>query len=464
MLIRILARVVPTNAREAFWPGFVLSLIFGLIIIFAVRPLTGLNSKFGNEGHDGYWQIAWNVARGNGFVFDSGGPPELHRPPLTPLLFVPLTFLPAGIQQPALVLLHSLMIGAVCFFLFDLASRTSGPRIAGMAVVVLLLYPWLYWHAKNPMNIITQMLGLVFMLDLMASEFLQPERPVLAIYPFSHPNGRLVVTGISAALLALTHGTTLPAITIMLLLIFAVGIVRRNRHMILAAVIPGVVAAVVIAPWTYRNWRVIHRFVPVVQAAGFAYYLGNVHWGFGLDGGVVSDVSEREHMFAVPGLPDFSNTIRFCGVTDAATANALSDWMVKDMKTHPTQLLSKIMLDAMEFYFPIVYNISCRREHNQNLTAIFEQIGVSIFHLTLWGLAFVGIWKAKDKSFRLLQLLILLIIGIFCLPYLPVIAYIGHAQYAATLVPLLAILTAGGILALLPALPEVKEVREPNGS
>jgi hypothetical protein len=138
--------------------------------------------------------------------------------------------------------------------------------------------------------------------------------------------------------------------------------------------------------------------------------------------------------------------------------------MVKDMKTHPTQLLSKIMLDAMEFYFPIVYNISCRREHNQNLTAIFEQIGVSIFHLTLWGLAFVGIWKAKDKSFRLLQLLILLIIGIFCLPYLPVIAYIGHAQYAATLVPLLAILTAGGILALLPALPEVKEVREPNGS
>jgi hypothetical protein len=445
----ILSIVIPADARGAFLRGFGLSLFFGLFIIFVVGPATGVSSSFGGEGHDGYWEIAWNVARGNGFVFEPGGPPELHRPPVAPLLLAPLTLLPASSQQAALVLLNSLLIGAICYFLFDLASRISGSQAAGIAVGILLLYPWLYWHAKNPMNIISQTLGVVFLLDLIASGFLRSDRPAISVYPFDCTVGRLVLTGVAAAVLALTHGTALLAIVFLLLLVLIAGIVKGNRHWILAAIIPGVVAMVCIAPWTYRNWKVTHRFVPIVHSAGFAYFLGSAHWGFGSDGKGLSAGDNFKGVFVAAHLPDASSTVRYCGVTDVTVANELGNAMVKDMKSYPGKLFTKTFLNALEFYFPIVYSVS--KGHflsPKTIASAMESLALSIVHFLLWGLAIVGIWTTKDKIVRRSQLLVLLSIGLLCIPYFPVIAFIGHAQYAAPIVPLLAILAASGVLAL----------------
>jgi hypothetical protein len=115
------------------------------------------------------------------------------------------------------------------------------------------------------------------------------------------------------------------------------------------------------------------------------------------------------------------------------------------MKSHPVQLLTKSLLDALEFYFPALQDLVLKQTRPVSVSARMERLAVSFFHLALWALAFVGIWKMKEKKVRISQLLILLGIVALCLPYFPVIAYIGHAQYAAPLVPLLAILAAIGL-------------------
>jgi peptidoglycan/LPS O-acetylase OafA/YrhL len=50
---------------------------------------------------------------------------------------------------------------------------------------------------------------------------------------------------------------------------------RRARRSVERAALFLVTALVVVAPWTYRNWRVFHAFVPVSTAGGLALFQGN---------------------------------------------------------------------------------------------------------------------------------------------------------------------------------------------
>ena len=146
--------------------------------------------------------------------------------------------------------------------------------MAKVAVAILLLYPWLYWHVKNPMNVITQMLGIVLVLDLIASELWPHETPIRPMGVFAHPFVRPICIGLALAMVSLVHGAVFPAMTVIWLLLFSAGIVCRNRRLALVAVVSGLTAMIAIAPWTYRNWKVTHRFIPVVHSAGACLFLG----------------------------------------------------------------------------------------------------------------------------------------------------------------------------------------------
>jgi 4-amino-4-deoxy-L-arabinose transferase-like glycosyltransferase len=444
--------IIPESPRGAFWMGFSIAAVLGLSVILIIGPLMGVSGAFGGVGHDGYWEIACNLARGNGFVFEPGGPPELHRPPLIPLLFAPLTLLPSWLCRPGVIVLQSLFFGATCFLVYDLAWRIGGVRIARLAAGMLLLYPWAYWHVKNPMNVVAQMFGIMLVMDLIASNFWRRERPILAAGPFAHPLGRSICTGLAMGLLSLVHGTTFPAMVLILLLMLIAGIVCRNRRLVVAAGISGLVAAVVISPWTYRNWTVAHRFLPVVHSAPYAYFLGNNHWGFGVDRAFASRTNEFQQAFAAANMPDLTATVRYSGVTDVAVANELETRMVQDMKAHPAQLLVKILLDGVEYYCPLIYNFFGPRFVSEGVSWIIETVVISAFHFALWVLALIGLWKIRDRKLRFALFLIFFCIIMLCAPYLPAVAgTIEHAQYAAPLIPLLMILAAAGVSALIDA-------------
>ena len=56
----------------------------------------GLNVEFTGPRHDGYVEIATMLVQGEGFRFEPGGPPVMHRPPLYPVLLMPFVGLPAA--------------------------------------------------------------------------------------------------------------------------------------------------------------------------------------------------------------------------------------------------------------------------------------------------------------------------------------------------------------------------------
>ena len=440
MLKTILARVPPRDARGAFLRGFGLALGIGLAIIFVVGPMLGVCKGFGGRVHDGYLELGANLAAGRGFVFEPGGPPSTHRPPLTPILLAPITRLPRSGQRPALILMHSLMVGATFFLLFDLARKAFDARIASGSIGLMLAYPWLFWHVKNPMSMITQMTCTMLVVHLIGSELLESFRDGSA--PRSrHWLLRAGLLGLAGAAAILTHGTMLLSIPVLLLAVAAIGLRSHRRRLAAVAVLAGVVAVVAISPWSYRNWRVCRRFVPVVTGAGLQYFYGNALWGFD---GHFTWQDRWERALAMAGVEDEpSRVVHFCGWKDPDLDREANRRMLEDVASHPARFAGKVALNAIELYLPAIRD-AITRTGPKGTTV--RHLALSAWHSVYWGLAVWGLWGLRRS--RLRPRLWLILGGIVALSvfYLPFVTMIGHSGYTLPTLPLLSVLASVGLL------------------
>jgi len=440
VLNTILARVLPRDARGAFLRGFGLSLGLGLAIIFVVGPMLGVSKGFGGRVHDGYLELGTNLAAGRGFVFEPGGPPCTHRPPLTPILLAPIARLPFAWQRPALILMHSLMVGATFFLLFDLARRAFDARVAAGSIGLMLGYPWLFWHVKNPMSMITQMTCTMLVVHLIGSELLDSFGNA-STRRSRHWPARAGLLGLAGAAAILTHGTMLLSIPVLLLAVAAIGLVHHRRRLAAVAVLAGVVAALAVAPWSYRNWRVCHRFVPVVTGAGLQYFYGNALWGFD---GHFTWQDRWERALAMAGVENGpSRVVHFCGWKDPELDREANRRMVEDIASHPARFARKIALNAIELYLPAIRD-AIARTGPKGTTA--RHLALSAWHSFYWALAVWGTWGLRRS--RLRPRLWLMLAGIFVLSvfYLPFVTMIGHSGYTLQTLPLLSVLASVGWL------------------
>jgi len=445
MVARLLDRLPPRTGGQALAWAFGLALSGGLAIILIVGPLTGLSGPFGTLRHDGYWQLAGNLVRGEGYVFEPGGPPVIHRPPLVPCLFAPLTLLPAPLQRPGVVLLQSLMAGAVGWLLFDLAARCFGTRVARYAVGLLLLYPWLYWHVKDPMNVITQAMLACLVLRLVAREWEPTDPRVRRATPWLLAS---LLLGVVMAGAMLTHGTMLLSIPLILLLMIGVGIARRDGRPLRVAALAAVVTVVCVAPWTWRNWKVAGRFIPVVSNSGFAYFWGNAHWRFPGDR---TTGKEPRRALELAGIHrELSEVWHFSGLNDPEVDRRINRRMAEHIRAHPARFAEKVVLNAAEFYFPVVHDLPglrdpLRRHELGGPVWVLYRLVVSAWHGALWGLALVGWRRQRGRAARGRWLLALACLVLLAIPYFPFLVNIAHSQYVFHTVPLLCLLAAPGL-------------------
>jgi 4-amino-4-deoxy-L-arabinose transferase-like glycosyltransferase len=148
---------------------------------------------------------------------------------------------------------------------FLLAKWLGGMRAAGLACALVAVWP-------NYVALVGSFADketlLVFLVMAMAMMYLHAGRARGSKRILS-----LVVTGILLGCAVLTQ----PAFLLFPMVIFGCEILRGKRWMrgIGVAALVGVVALATVSPWSYRNYRLLHRFVLVSTNGGSVFYRAN---------------------------------------------------------------------------------------------------------------------------------------------------------------------------------------------
>jgi hypothetical protein len=230
----------------------------------------------------------------------------------------------------------------------------------------------------------------------------------------------------------------LPVVFIIMFIIFIVEIKHNNR--IFVPIYTGIILMVLIAPWTYRNWVVFHKFIPVAGGGGLAYFNGNVHWDFIEDKPQQKGETYIDASLRILGIEGNENTAtQWKGFKNIEYDDLANKKMAEDIKKHPGVFVKKFILNAIEYYFPM-YTYPFLSVKTKSI----EQIALTIFHSCLWITAVFGIYY-----YRRAGLLLLILIISYAVWYFPFATHIGHSLYTLGTIPFLSILAAAGIKHLL---------------
>jgi hypothetical protein len=465
-LTAILDRVAPRTASAAFLRTWLLAVAVGFLILFVLAPLTGISPYF-YVAYDGYLEIAVNVIRGNGFVFEPDGAPVLHRPPLYPLLLAPTTLLPLPLQRPVLVIWQGAMLGGVGALTFLMAHRLFGLATARVAMLVLWTDPFMFVVVKNPNSVVVQGFLYVSLVALIGRSL----APILGLGGTGSEHSPVwkpaVPIGAAAGALVLTHGSALLSFAILLGAALLVVLVRGSQGKVRTYAIAVLVAAAVIAPWTLRNWLVFDRFIPVAGNAGYAYFLGNAYWG------ISRPSLQGEGTLQAAGLryagidPDEEqqSVVAFYGITDPNLNARLNASMLDHMRRNPAAFLKKVCLNAVEFYFPSTVAGAIHKPLHEppragslaELRIAVQPAVVTAYHALLWALCIAGLCRGRARPAKFgRRVLLLLPVAAVIVPYLPFLVHRPLGQYAFPTIPFLCILASCAIRPPFPA-------RKPEG-
>jgi len=432
-MINVLRKFIPEKDSQAFWLSFFLCIFFCGVVLFVISPVTGLSKNFG-AGNDGYIQLARSLVAGYGYVFEKDGPPVFHRPPLYPFFLVPVALFPEFMQRFIIVIPQSVLVGFIGMIIFKIAKQLYNQKVAAAALWLFLINPWVYWNAKNPMTPILQTFLYLIFAYFIAVELFDRTK-------FKTLQAGLII-GTAGAALALTHAAMLPVVFIFIFVLF-IAALFRNPKRLLTVLIAVIVTVCLIAPWTYRNWVVFHRFIPVSGGGGLAYFNGNVHWA-----GIEPEPQRPDETYIdaslrILGIEGTEQTQTYWkGFKDINLEELANKKMAEHIKNHPALFMKKIILNAVEYYFPAFTKpfLAIKK-----ITS--EQYTLSVFHLVLWTAAIIGIYSCRDKG-----LLLLMGIIFYSVWFLPFATFIGHLLYTMGTIPFLCVMSAVGIINLLSRL------------
>lgn len=273
---------------------FVAGTLLRLALVLLSRDVTAMPDTGVSADDVEFNVLAQNVARGEGFT-NANGKATSFRAPGWPL-FVAGLYAAFGERAWVVYAASCLLGGVSCALAYLIARRLMGEaqaRIAGGLSVVFLPHAYfavMFWSENLFVPLFAAavwLLACVLCPDLpLVTDAANAASPTNKDSPdrfFLAPRfgrepvptaGVLIFTGAAGLLLgaaALTRPFALLAVPL-----FALVLLWRLRWRgLLAGTILGLTAALVVVPWTYRNYLVHHRFVPVATNGGSTFYGGN---------------------------------------------------------------------------------------------------------------------------------------------------------------------------------------------
>jgi len=304
---------------------FVLNLVLALAFCFVVFPrLVGSGvTTFDPDGYGSAGRVLYETGR-----FDS-----IEKAPLYPAFVALVSFLVGGYRVWAVQVAQCLLAAFTCVLLYAIFRRALGERAARWAGLACAVYPMTIWYTPRMWTetFLTFVLA-AFTFALVA--FLQ--RPAA---------WRALLCGAMAGVAALSKGIALIFVFLLPLVLWFRLRRKAGRFLMLVAL----AATVLIAPWTWRNWRLTGQFLPIHANGGYNFYLGNGfarHWRraplsyAGLKAHTVRDIQD---LYVSLGVDDLSDPLDVDRVLLQAA--------LRDLRARPARILQKLAVQSLTFWY-----------------------------------------------------------------------------------------------------------------
>jgi hypothetical protein len=247
------------------WPVLLVAFLATAAILFLVVPRLDRAFAYRYSVHfeDGYDLIANNLALGNGYRLNANLGETMIREPGYPL-FLAAVFKLGGYHLEAARLANWLLSVGIAFMIMRLARLvTNEGRVALIASLLFLLNPGtLICEARGGVEILFIFAIFVFML-------------VLHQAAAKRSPWHFLIAGLALGIVVQIRSTP---IVFPVLLLFFLGLTAKSSRERLSAVsnvaILTLGMVVVMAPWTIRNYRLVHEFVPTATVQGLALQEG----------------------------------------------------------------------------------------------------------------------------------------------------------------------------------------------
>lgn len=240
-----------TTERKLVLVLLVMSLVIGLCASWQHRA-NGEGNLVGDEVN--YHRLALSIS--SSFAY-----PSTFRPPGYPAL-VALIYKVAGPHLLAVYILQALMLTTTFLFVHKIAVKiTENEHVAALTLALCVVWFPFYGFVTQ---ILTEILAGLLIAAMIWGMYAAVEKTTLP---------RCVIVGLLIGVGALTKPIILPFAPIMA----AVVLLNRRewRRNAAPATVLCLTAALLVCPWTVRNYRVIHAFVPVATGSGLDFYWGN---------------------------------------------------------------------------------------------------------------------------------------------------------------------------------------------
>lgn len=434
MLQRIAKLFENATPRQVFAVAFLLSALFAMAASSHSRTIIG------GEGHDGYIELAQNLIAGSGYVFAPGEHKVFHRPPTYPILLTPGAALPRTLRHAYIILLNSALFAGTVALLYSFASEFFSKRTAALAALLLFANPFLLYGLKNPVSAVCQTFFFTCVIVLTWRLCNSP------------PTLRRILLYIAALYAAImSHGTMLPITALILFFLFLRAFKNLPGLSISQIVAIAGALIVLIAPWTYRNYKVTGLFIPVAGNTGLAYFAGNAHWGITFPPRRADEYREDSE-FRHAGLPleRRRELMKYYGMADPAFEKLINERAKQHMREHPADFAKKFFLNAIEYYFPILFYAAPPAGSaldglslSQRIKTSPEALPLSLYHFFLIVSAALGFnLLRRDPARRPLALFLLALWIIYAALYFPFLVFVGHSLYTYGTLPIVSLFGA----------------------
>jgi len=402
-------------------PGLAMALIFLVALavrLVAVEAVVGFDSPpvYDEMGYD---LLGRSVLAGHGLDGITGGP-TASRVPGYPA-FLALVYGVAGPRLDAVRLVQAVIAAGTCVLLFLVGRAVAGSAVGLVAAAGAVFHPLLLYLA-----------GLVYSETLALAFAVAASFAAVRVAAGDAGRRRPVVAGGLYGLAALTSplmALIAPAL--------GVGLVAAHgvRRGLPAALLLGLGFALVLAPWTARNGRVLGAIVPLSSLAGSNFWSGNNALA---DGGFVYPDASTWATGGGDGPPPDREYLGWAAQGEAASSTRFLAASLAWIRREPAAWLALLPRKLVGLWSPVSYGRQFSRQATWRETLVIVPPYAAFLAVAAYG-AFASrrLWPrtlplwAAVASCNLAALL-----------------YYGATRYSVGMVPSLVVFAAVGSLAL----------------